>query len=64
MADEVAKRGEARRRRGVVAHKAHSYEEAEAWDLQYWLGLSPTVRIEALEAMRRQWGLIRGDHDR
>ena len=47
------------RRRKVVAHKARSFEEAAAWDLEYWLARSPQARLEALEELRREWETIR-----
>ena len=51
------KRPKSRKRGGrriVVAHVAHSFEEAEEWDLDYWLSLDPESRIEALEELRRE----------
>jgi len=41
------------RRRRIVAHVAHSHEEAEAWDLAYWQSLSPQQRLAALESLKR-----------
>lgn len=40
------------RRKQIVGHIAHSHEEAERWDLEYWQSLSPQMRLSALAAMR------------
>jgi hypothetical protein len=41
------------RRRRIVTHRSRSYEEAEAWDLDYWQGMTPQQRLSALVAIRR-----------
>jgi hypothetical protein len=41
------------RKRRIVAHVSHSFEEAERWDLQYWQSLPPASRLSALVAIRR-----------
>lgn len=41
------------RRRRMVAHVARSYDEAEAWDLDFWLAMTPQERLSALVAIRR-----------
>lgn len=53
-------KGEAgiRRRSGergkrMVANRAANFEEAERWDLDFWLGQSPEMRLSALVAIRR-----------
>jgi hypothetical protein len=43
----------AERRKRIVANVARSYDEAEAWDLDYWLSLTPQQRLSALVAIRR-----------
>jgi hypothetical protein len=43
----------AERRKRIVAHVARSHEEAEAWDLDFWLSLTPQQRLSALVAIRR-----------
>jgi len=48
-----ASRGKRAKERKVVAHLSHNWEEAEAWDLAYWLGQTPEKRIDALETLRR-----------
>ena len=45
--------------RNVIAHKAHSWEEAEKWDIEYWQKLTPQKRISALESIRRDWEAIK-----
>lgn len=42
----------------VLAHKATSFEDAERWDLEYWLSRTPAMRIEALEQLRLEWETI------
>jgi len=41
------------RRKRIVAHVAHSHEEAEAWDLAYWQSLTSRQRMVALEALKQ-----------
>jgi hypothetical protein len=41
------------RRRRIVAHLASGYDDADAWDLDYWLGRTPQERLSALVAIRR-----------
>jgi hypothetical protein len=48
----IEKRSEDRRKR-IVAHISHSFEEAERWDLEYWQSLPPASRLAALVAIRR-----------
>ncbi|MDD5309496.1 MAG: hypothetical protein PHU25_19440 [Deltaproteobacteria bacterium] len=48
----------AQRRRRIVAHLAAGYEDAEAWDLDYWLGRTPQERLSALVAIRRDVAAI------
>jgi hypothetical protein len=43
----------AARRSRMAAHLATSFEEAEAWDLDFWQGRSPEERLSALVAIRR-----------
>lgn len=47
----IKERSEERRKR-IVGHIAHSHEEAERWDLEYWQSLSPQARLSAFAAMR------------
>lgn len=41
------------RRKRIVANVAHSYEEAEDWDLWFWQNLTPEERLSALVSIRR-----------
>lgn len=43
----------AARRSRMVAHRAASFEEAEAWDLDFWQQQSPEQRLSAFLAIRR-----------
>jgi predicted RNA-binding Zn ribbon-like protein len=36
-----------------VAHRAANFEEAEAWDLDFWQRQSPEQRLSAFLAIRR-----------
>ncbi len=50
----IAERSRARKVR-MVTHKSHSYEEAEAWDLEYWQSAGPEARLSALIALRNDY---------
>ena len=50
----------ARRKRRIVTHVARSHEEAEAWDLEFWLRQTPQERLSALVALRRDLEKVRG----
>ena len=41
------------RRRRMVAHRAASFEDAEAWDLDFWQSMTPEERLSAFVAIRR-----------
>jgi hypothetical protein len=41
------------RRLRMVGHRAANFEEAEAWDLDFWQRQSPEQRLSALVAIRR-----------
>ena len=41
------------RRRRMVANRAASFEEAEAWDLDFWQRRTPEERLSAFVALRR-----------
>ena len=62
--DEAAVRSSKRGGRLVVAHKATSFEDAERWDLEYWLQRTPAVRIEALEQIRLEWEALSRARDK
>jgi len=46
------------RRRRLVAHRAASHAEAEAWDLEFWQSRTPEERLSALVAIRRDVDLV------
>lgn len=49
-----------RLRRGrIVAHRATSFQDAEAWDLAFWQGCTPEERLSALVAIRRDVELVK-----
>jgi hypothetical protein len=41
----------------MVAHRATTFEDAEAWDLRFWQGCTPEERLSALIAIRRDVAL-------
>jgi hypothetical protein len=43
----------AERRKRMVAHVARDHDEAEAWDLDFWLAMTPQERLSVLVAIRR-----------
>ena len=49
----------AERRKRIVAHLAHSHEEAEDWDLEFWQNQTPQDRLSALVAIRRDVEMVR-----
>lgn len=49
----------AERRKRMVIHVAHSFEEAEDWDLEYWQSKTPQERLSALLAIRRDVEKVR-----
>ena len=48
----IAARSRLRRER-LVAHRASSHADAEAWDLEFWQSQTPQDRLAALVAIRR-----------
>ena len=48
-----------RRRRLVLeVHRAKTFEDAEAWDLEFWQRRTPEERLSALVAIRREVALV------
>lgn len=43
----------AARRSKMVGHRAMNFEEAEAWDLDFWQSQTPEQRLSAFVAIRR-----------
>lgn len=53
-----------RERRGrLVTHRASSFAEAEAWDLDFWQQRSPQERLSALVAIRRDVELVEASRE-
>lgn len=48
----------AERRKRMVANLAHSPEEAEAWDLEFWQTAGPDARLSALVAIHEDVGFV------
>ncbi|MBN2340994.1 MAG: hypothetical protein JXR45_05865 [Deltaproteobacteria bacterium] len=48
------------RRSRLISHRAHSFSEAELWDLQYWQSLTPEERLSAHVAILRDVELVKG----
>ncbi len=48
-----------RRLKKIVVHIAHSWEEGEKWDIEYWQKFSPQQRISAVESLRKELEAIR-----
>jgi len=55
----LKERSEERRKR-IVGNIAHSHEEAEDWDLEFWQALTPQDRLSALVTIREDVRLIKG----
>jgi hypothetical protein len=47
-----------KRRKRIVAHRAATFEEAEAWDLEFWQEQTPEERLSALVAIRRDVEIV------
>ena len=56
-------RGRLRRDR-LVAHRASSHADAEAWDLDFWQSQTPEDRLSALIAIRRDVEAVEAGRDR
>ncbi|MBM4033692.1 MAG: hypothetical protein FJ291_18190 [Planctomycetes bacterium] len=50
----------AERRKRIVGHVAHSHEEAEAWDLEFWQSQTPQDRLAALAAIHEDVAKVKG----
>ena len=51
------------RRKRMVAHVATSFEDAEAWDLDFWQKMTPEERLSALVAIRRDVEVVKAARD-
>ncbi len=49
--DPILERARERRER-IEVHKASSFSEAEAWDLEFWQARTPEQRLDAFMALR------------
>ena len=48
------------RKKKIVAYRAKNFADAEQWDLKFWQGQSPDVRLSALVAIRNDIMKIKG----
>ena len=55
---KILKERSRRRRQIMEVHRATSFADAEAWDLDYWQRRSPEERLSALVAIRRDVELV------
>jgi hypothetical protein len=51
------------RRKRMVAHCAASFEDAEAWDLDFWQSMTPEERLSAFVAIRRDVEVVEAARD-
>ena len=58
----LEQRSEDRRKR-MVAHVTTSFQDAEAWDLDFWQKMTPEERLSALVAIRRDVELVEAARD-
>ncbi len=58
----IEERSQERRKRMVV-HLATSFEDAEAWDLDFWQKMTPEERLSALIAIRRDVEVVEAARD-
>ncbi len=47
----------------MEVHRAASFADAEAWDLDFWQRRSPEERLSALVAIRREVELVEAARD-
>jgi hypothetical protein len=57
IAETIEERSRKRSRR-LVANRAASFAEADAWDLEFWQRQTPEERLSALVAIRRDVDLV------
>jgi hypothetical protein len=43
----------------MVVHRAHSFEDAERWDLEFWQSQTPEDRLSALVDIRHDVAMVR-----
>jgi hypothetical protein len=49
----------AKRKARIVAYRAQSFKDAEAWDLAFWQNQTPQQRLFALVAIRKDIAKVR-----
>jgi hypothetical protein len=49
----------AKRKLRIVAYRAQSFQDAEAWDLAFWQSQTPQQRLSALVAIRKDIAKVR-----
>ncbi|NOZ95981.1 MAG: hypothetical protein GXP47_14775 [Acidobacteria bacterium] len=54
----------AERRRRMVVHRATGFDDAEAWDLEYWQSRTPEERMEAFLALKRDVVIVLESRER
>ena len=47
------------RKARIIAHRAQSFQDAEAWDLAFWQSQTPQQRLSALVAIRKDIAKVR-----
>ena len=47
-----------RRREAIETHRASSFADADAWDLEFWQRRTPEERLSALVAIHRDVALV------
>jgi hypothetical protein len=45
----------------VWVRKCDSFDEERAADREFWAGMSPDQRVQAVEELRAQWASMRGE---
>ena len=48
----------------MVTHRATSFTDAEAWDLDFWQRMTPEERLSALVAIRRDVEIVEAARER
>jgi hypothetical protein len=51
------------RRQHMDVHRARSFADAEAWDLDFWQRRTPEERLSALVAIHREVDLVAAARD-
>ena len=52
------------RRKRMVINVANDFQEAEDWDLEFWLRQTPEDRLSAFVALRRDVEKVKGRNKR